>query len=197
MQKIKLIPPNGIGQLYKQSVIVENLAYCGKETQTLYSSSEDGESNGITLIGERGPQIFNIESPEGLTTWLEWPLKTLLQLGLSRHEICKEFGISDKTLNNYMSGQPVGFAKAERYTKLFQRILQDRNVSSPEIFIRLTQHVSSAADDLKMLIEQGWTVPKLAHVLDKSPRQVYRWLDGAKCKEEIRGKIKTLLEQGL
>lgn len=179
----KAYPPNGIGQLHKQPVVVENLAYCGKETQTLYSSIEDGESNGITLIGERGPQIFNIEPPEGLTTWLDRPLKTLLQLGLSRQQICKEFCISDKTLSNYMAGQPVGYAKAERYTKLFQRILRQRNVSTPDDFIQLTQKVSSAADDLKVLIAQGWTVSKLAHALDKSSRQVYRWLEG------VRGKV--------
>ncbi|WP_158441768.1 hypothetical protein [Nitrosomonas ureae] len=191
----KAYPPNGIGQLHKQPVMVENLAYCGKETQTLYSSIEDGESNGITFIGERGPQIFNIEPPEGLLTWLDRPLKTLLQLGLSRQQICKEFGISDKTLSNYMAGQPVGFAKAERYTKLFQRILQDLNVSTPDDFIRLTQQVSSAADDLKVLIEQGWTVSKLAHALDKSSRQVYRLLEGAKCKTKVRLEIRTLFKK--
>lgn len=190
----KAYPPNGIGQLHKQPVVVENLAYCGKETQTLYGSIEDGESNGITLIGERGPQIFNIEPPEGLTTWLDQPLKTLLQLGLSRQQICKEFCISDKTLSNYMAGQPVGYAKVERYTKLFQRILKDRNVATPDDFIRLTQHVSSAADDLKVLIEQGWTVPKLAHELGKSSRQVYQWLEGAKCKAEIRSNVQLLLK---
>ncbi|SNX61261.1 hypothetical protein SAMN06296273_2714 [Nitrosomonas ureae] len=189
----KAYPPNGIGQLHKQPVIVEKLAYCGKETQTLYSSIEDGESSGITLIGERGPQIFNIEPPEGLTTWLDRPLKTLLQLGLTRQEICKEFDISDKTLSNYIAGQPVGFAKAEHYIKLFQRILRDRNVSTPDDFIRLTQQVSSAADDLKMLIEQGRTVPKLAHELGKSARQIYRWLRGSNCNVKIRWKIKALL----
>jgi hypothetical protein len=58
-----------------------------------------------------------------------------------------------------MAGQPVGFAKAERYTKLFQRILQDLDISTPNDFIRLTQKVSSAADDLKVLIEQGGRFP--------------------------------------
>lgn len=85
-----------------------------------------------------------------------------------------------------MAGQPVGYAKAERYIKLFQRILRDRNVSTPDDFILLNQQVSSVADDLKVLIEQGWTVPKLAHEFGKSARQVYRWLDGAKCNGEMR-----------
>lgn len=55
--------------------------------------------------------------------------------------------------------------------------------------------VTSVADELKALIIQGWTVPKLAHELGKSARQVYRWLEGAKCSGEIRYKIKTLLIQ--
>lgn len=63
----KAYPPNGIGQLQKQPVIVETHSYCGKETQTLYSYAEDGESNGTTLnwrrtsadISNRSTRKFN------------------------------------------------------------------------------------------------------------------------------------------
>ena len=64
-------------------------------------------------------------------------------------------------------------------------ILEDFSSSSLES--------GSVTDDLKALIEQGWTVPEIAHELGKSSRQVYQWLDGAKCSGEIRYKIKTLL----
>ena len=96
----KAYPSNGIGQLQKQPVIVEALAYCGKETQTLYSFSEDGESNGTSIMGEEQPQIFPIEKPTGLTVNLEIPVKTLLSIGVSKDRICKDFGISNKTLCN-------------------------------------------------------------------------------------------------
>ncbi|HRB46508.1 MAG: helix-turn-helix domain-containing protein [Nitrosomonas sp.] len=51
---------------------------------------------------------------------------------------------------------------------------------------------TSVADELNALIDQGWTVAKLAHELGKSARQVYRWLEGAKCKEVILRKISAL-----
>ena len=51
----------------------------------------------------------------------------------------------------------------------------------------------SVADELRALIAQGWTVPKLAHELGKSTRQIYRWLEGAKCKVMIQRKITALL----
>ncbi|MEI2767878.1 MAG: helix-turn-helix domain-containing protein [Nitrosomonas sp.] len=51
----------------------------------------------------------------------------------------------------------------------------------------------SVADELRALIAQGWTVPKLAHELGKSARHVYRWLEGDKCKAVIRRKITALL----
>lgn len=53
----------------------------------------------------------------------------------------------------------------------------------------------SVADELRALIAQGWTVPKIAHELGKSSRQIYRWLEGAKCKEAIRRKIVVLSAQ--
>ena len=170
----------------------ENLAYCGKETQTLYSYSEDGESNGATLIGDKESQAFDIKPPDGLTIRLNRPLRTLLDYGLSRQEICDELGISDKTLSNAISGQPVGYAVMERYTQLFQTFLRERGLFSVEDFIHSIMQANSATDDLKLLIDQGWSVPKLAHTLGKSSRQVYRWLEGAKCKEAIRRKIVVL-----
>ncbi|WP_141398084.1 helix-turn-helix domain-containing protein [Nitrosomonas ureae] len=53
--------------------------------------------------------------------------------------------------------------------------------------------VGSVANELEALVDNGWTVPKLAHELGKSERQVKRWLKGAKCKAEIRRKIKALI----
>ncbi|AKH38227.1 MULTISPECIES: hypothetical protein [Nitrosomonas] len=189
----KAYPPQGIGQLQKQPVMVESLAYCGKETQTLYSYSEDGESNGTTLMGEEESQTFAIEDPEGLTIWLDQPCRTLLNSGLTRQELCNELGISDKTLSNLLSGQSVSYSVKERYTQLLQRFGQERNLLISENFIHSKQQSSSAADALKELIEQGWTIAKLAHALGRSSRQVYRWLEGAKCKEAIWWKIKALL----
>ncbi|SOD22166.1 hypothetical protein [Nitrosomonas ureae] len=93
----KAYPSNGIGQLQKQPVMVKDLAYCGKESQTLYSYSEDGESNGTTLIGEKEAQIFQLGAPESLTVWL--------------------------------SGQQVSYSMVELYTRLFQRVCNERKLS--------------------------------------------------------------------
>lgn len=189
----KAYPPNGIGQLQKQPLKVEKLAYCGKETQTLYSSSEDGESNGITLMGEREPQTYNIEAPEGLTCWLNIPLNTLISLGVSRNEICKKLGISTKTLSNILTkDQAVSYSVVERYRQMFNQLWQQRKFNL-EDFDPSNLVATSVADELQALIESGWTVPKLAHEFNKSPRQIYRWLEGAKCNGEIRWKIKLLL----
>lgn len=185
----KAHPPNGIGQLHKQPVIIEALAYCGKETQTLYSYSEDGESNGTTLIGEEQAQIFHIEVPEGITIKLDVPIKTLLNLGITRDRICKEFGISKKTLSNILSGQLVSYSLVDRYIELFQRVCNERKLSL-EDFDSSNLESGSVVDELKALIARGWTVPKIAHELGRSERQVYRWLNGAKCSVEIRWKIK-------
>jgi hypothetical protein len=187
----KAYPPNGIGKLQKQPVIADSLTYCGKETQTLYSYSEDGESNGTTLMGEKEVQTFQIEAPDGLTTWLDRPLKTLLNLGLSRQEICEELDISDKTLSNIMSGQPVSYSVTERYCQMFPRVCQKKNLKL-EDFMPSNLETASVAAELKALIDQEWTVPQIAHEVGKSDRQVYRWLEGAKCSGEMRRKIKVL-----
>ncbi|WP_144429459.1 hypothetical protein [Nitrosomonas ureae] len=184
----KAYPSNGIGQLQKQPVMVKDLAYCGKESQTLYSYSEDGESNGTMLMGEKESQIFQIEAPDGLTTWLDRPLKTLLALGVARNEICRELNISDKTLSNILLGQPVSFSVVERYKQLFQNVYKKRKLTL-ENFMPSIMQTGSVADELQVLLDQGWTTPKLAHELGKSVRQVYRWLQGAKCKQTIRWKI--------
>jgi len=176
----KAYPPNGIGQLQKQPVIVESLAYCGKETQTLYSYSEDGESNGTTLIGEEQAQIFQIEAPKDLTIKLDVPIKTLLSLGIAKDRICKEFGISDKTLSNILSGQQVSHLLMEHYVRLLQSVCKERKLSLGD-FNSSSLESGTVADELKALIAQGWTVPKISHELGKSERQVYRWLGGAKC----------------
>lgn len=188
----KAYPSDGIGQLQKQPVIVEALAYCGKETQTLYSYSEDGESNGTTLIGEEQAQIFQIEAPENLTIKLDVPVKTLLGLGVSKEQICEEFEISNKTLSNILSGQQVSYSLMDRYIELFQRICSERQLSL-EDFNSSNLQPGYVADELKALIAQGWTIPMLAHELGKSERQVYRWMEGEKCKGEIRWKIRNLL----
>lgn len=188
----KAYPPNGIGQLQKQPVIVKEFAYCGKESQTLYSYSEDGESNGTTLMGEKESQTFLIEAPDGLTTWLDSPLKTLLALGVARNEICRALNISDKSLSNILSGQPVSFSITEHYIRMFQRVCKERKLV-PEDFNPSILQASSVAKELKVMINQGWTVPKLAHELGKSARHVYRWLEGDKCKAVIRRKITALL----
>ncbi|MBS0424231.1 MAG: helix-turn-helix domain-containing protein [Proteobacteria bacterium] len=188
----KAYPPHGIGQLQKQSVIVEALAYCGKESQTLYSYSEDGESNGTTLIGEEQAQIFQIEAPQDLTIMLDIPVKTLINLGVSKDRICKEFGISNKTLSNILSGQQVSHSLMEHYVRLFQAVCSEKKLSL-EDFKSSSLESGSVADELKALIAQGWTVPKIAHELGKSERQVNRWRKGTKCKREIRGQVMTLL----
>ena len=188
----KAYPPNGIGQLQKQPVIVKDLVYCGKESQTLYSYSEDGESNGTTLMGEKEAQIFQIGAPEDLKTFLDRPLKTLLALGVTRNEICRELDISDKTLSNILLGQPVSYSVTECYIMLFQRVCKERKLILADFNPSILQ-ASSVVKELKVLINQGWTVPKLAHELGKSSRQVYRWLEGAKCKAVIQRKITALL----
>lgn len=188
----KAYPPHGIGQLQKQPVIAESLAYCGKETQTLYSYSEDGESNGTTLMENKESQVFVIREPEGVKTWLHQPLRTLLDYGLTRQEIRDELRISDKTLSNIISDQPVSYAVMERYARLLQNIQREQRPLPFGDFIYSRQQINSASEILKELMDQGWTVPKHAHVLDRSPRQVYRWLGGAKCKKMIRRKISAL-----
>ncbi len=188
----KAYPPHGIGQLQKQPVIVEALAYCGKESQTLYSYSEDGESNGTTLIGEEQAQIFQIESPEELTIKLDVPLRTMLNLGVPGDRICKEFEISNKTLSNILSGQQVSHLLVEHYVRLFQSVCSERKISLQN-FNSLNLQSGPVVDELKALIAQGWTVPKIAHELGKSERQVNRWRKGTKCKREIREQVMTLL----
>ena len=188
----KAYPSHGIGQLQKQPVIVGALAYCGKETQTQYSYSEDGESNGTTVIGEEQAQIFQIEAPRDLTIKLDVPVKTLLSLGVSKEQICEEFEISNKTLSNILSCQLVSHALTERYIQLFKRVCHERKLSFEDINSSILES-GSVANDLKALIAQGWTVPRLAHELGKSERQVYRWLEGARCNGKLRDEIRTLL----
>ena len=79
----------------------------------------------------------------------------------------------------------------ESYCQLFQRICKERNLKL-EDFNTSNLDTTSVADELNALIDQGWTVAKLAHELGKSARQVYRWLEGAKCKEVILRKISAL-----
>lgn len=79
----------------------------------------------------------------------------------------------------------------ERYIRLFQRVCIEKKLSL-EDFMPSNLQSASVADELSALIDQGWTVPKLAHELGKSSRQVYRWLEGVKCNGEIRWKIKAL-----
>jgi len=143
--------------------------YFGKETQTLYSYTEDGESNGTTLIGEEQAQIFQIEAPENLTIKLDVPVKTLLNLGVPRDRICKEFGICKKTLSNILSGQLVSYSLMERYIKLFQRVCHERKLTL-EDFNYPNLQPGSVAGELKVLIDRGWTVPKIGHELGKSSR---------------------------
>ncbi len=180
----KAYPSHGIGQLQKQPVIFEALAYCGKETQTLYSYSEDGESNGTTLIGEEQAQIFQIGAPEELTIDLKASIKTLLNLGVPRDQICKAMAIPNKTLSNILSGQLTSQLRIEHYVRLFQRVCIERKLLL-EDFNSSNLQPGSVSDELRALTAQGWTVPKIAHELGKSERQVYRWLEGAKCKRKL------------
>ncbi len=52
----------------------------------------------------------------------------------------------------------------------------------------------SVANEIKNLIHHGWTVTKLAHELGKSSKQIYRWLEGAKCNSEMCWKIRSLVK---
>mgnify|MGYP001328534467 FL=1 len=119
------------------------------------------------------------------------PVKTLLNLGVPRDRICKEFGICKKTLSNILSGQLVSYSLMERYIKLFQCVCIERKLSL-EDFNSSNLQPGSVAAELKALIDRGWTIPMIAHELGKSERQVYRWLEGVKCRGEIRKKIKDL-----
>ncbi|WP_375792719.1 helix-turn-helix domain-containing protein [Nitrosomonas sp. PY1] len=74
------------------------------------------------------------------------------------------------------------------YTAIYRKI-------SLQNFNSLNLQSGPVVDELKALIAHGWTVPKLAHELGKSSRQVYRWLEGAKCNGEIRWAIRILLKK--
>ena len=111
---------------------------------------------------------------------------------VSKDRICKELEISNKTLSNILSGQQVSHLLMEHYIRLFQSVCHERKLSL-EDFDSSNLESGSVADELNALIAQGWTVPKIAHELGKSERQVYRWLGGAKCNAKIRWKIKELL----
>lgn len=80
----------------------------------------------------------------------------------------------------------------ENYIRLFQGVCSEKNLSLKEINSS-TVGSGYVTERLKALIAQGWTVPKITYGLGENGKQVYRWLEVAKCKEVIQHKIKALL----